>query len=239
MAQMMPEAALLVGGLGTRLRPITYRVPKALVSIRGTPFISHLLAKLSAMGIRQCVLLTGYKHGMVKKYCGSGRKWGLGISYSREKKPLGTGGALVAAKGRLAMTTLAMNGDSWVEYDLGRFLQFHRKKRALASILAMQGSLRDRGAIKLAKGGRVMFFGEKQHSGRGVFNTGVYLLEKKAVAILEKKVKAGRLQGSFSLEREGFPLLMKRKGLYAHVCPGKFLDIGTFKALSEAHRIIK
>ena len=227
-------AAVLVGGLGTRLRPLTYRVPKPLVKVRGTPFISYVLSKLSSLKVKKCVLLTGYKHGMVKRYCKDGKKWGMEITYSMEREPLGTGGALLNAFPNPSQTILVMNGDSWVDLDLEKFLFFHREKKALASIFAMEGDLSARGAISCSKSGRVRRFLEKQKGGFGAFNTGAYLFEPAAINFLHALASRGKLPSAFSMEKDGFPALAGKNGLYAYVGQGHFLDMGTFESLSRA-----
>jgi mannose-1-phosphate guanylyltransferase len=228
-------AVLLVGGKGTRLRPITYRVPKALVRIRGRPFIHYLLSQLSGLGIRNCILLTGYKHGMIRDYCGSGSRWGLKIAYLRERKPLGTGGALLNAKGKIKTTALVVNSDTYSDFDIGEFLEFHKKRRALATIFAIHGSLAGKGAIKADKSGRVARFSEKQKSGSGLFNAGVYIIEPEALELLHRKIW-DRKKRKFSLEEEGFPALMASRRLYAYKGKGRFLDIGTFESLAKARK---
>ncbi len=234
----MPIAVVLVGGLGTRLRPLTLKVPKPLIPINGIPFISFVLEKISSLGIRECLLLTGYKHHMVEKYCGSGKRWGLSLHYCKENEPLGTGGALLAASKKIKGTVLVLNGDSFLEMDLLQFLSFHRKNKALASIFALHGSLSARGAIKISPGGRAEEFLEKQKSGVGFFNTGAYLIEPSAIGMLQKKISMGALSPKFSMEKDGFPIFVGKKKLYAFRGKGRFLDIGTFESLSKASRTV-
>lgn len=231
-------AAVLAGGLGTRLRPLTYRVPKPLVKVAGKPFLHYVLQRISGMGIKKCILLTGYKHGLIKKFCGNGSKWGLGIRYSREKRQLGTGGALALLKNRAKQTLLVMNGDTYLDLPLGQFLSFHRKKKSLATVFVMRGSLKARGAVLMRKSGKVLRFLEKQKSGNGHFNTGAYLLEPDALLLLASEMEKGRLQENFSMEKDGFPLLIKAKRMHAFVGKGKFLDMGTFESLTRAHRLV-
>lgn len=237
----MPEgviAAILAGGLGTRLRPLTLRMPKPLVRVSGRPFLHYLLSTVSSMGIRKCLLLTGYKGGMVRAFCGSGAKWGLSITYSSERQPLGTGGALYSARKKIRSTALVLNGDSWLGINLRDFHSFHKKSRGWATIFAMRGPLAQRGAIVTGRGGLVRKFLEKQKGGAGLFNTGAYLLEPSALDFLAGEVSAGRLPSKFSMERDGFPLLAARGRLRAYVGRGRFLDMGTFSSLLSAHKVL-
>lgn len=231
-------AIVLAGGLGTRLRPLTLRAPKPMLRVAGRPFLGHLLSKISSMGIRDCLLLTGYKHKMVQDYCKSGKRWGLRIAYSREGSPLGTGGAIYRARGSIRSTALVLNGDSWLDISLGEFLAFHRRSRAQATLFVMKGPLAARGSVRFGRSGRVREFLEKQKGGTGYFNTGAYLLEPRAISFLAEKIAAGSLPAKFSMEREGFPLLAASKSLFAFRGKGTFLDIGTFSSLLLAHRIV-
>jgi NDP-sugar pyrophosphorylase family protein len=232
----MPTAVILVGGLGTRLRPLTLRTPKPLLKIAGKPFLHHLLHNLSSHGVKKCILLTGYKHQMIRRFCGNGSKWGMKVQYSQETRPLGTGGAIMRAKGKFSGAVLVMNGDSWVGLELEKFLRFHRRLHSPATLFAMKGKLSARGAVYLGNNGRVVGFSEKGKSGVGFFNTGAYLLEQSALGFLQQKIKNGSLGDSFSLEKDGFPLLISKKSLHAYVGTGHFLDIGTFESLSYAER---
>ncbi|VVB58886.1 Bifunctional protein GlmU [Candidatus Anstonella stagnisolia] len=227
-------AVVLAGGLGTRLRPITLNIPKPLVRINEKPFLDYLLQKISSMGIRDVVLLTGYKHEMIEKYCRKGQKWGIRIKYSREPSPLGTGGAILKARKLIKNTALVLNGDSYFQLNLQGFLSSHQKNNSLATIFAMHGSLSDRGAIISSKNGQVLSFLEKQKGGFGLFNTGAYLIEPSALSFLAKKIHSRK----FSMEKDGFPQLVAKKCMYAYKGKGKFLDIGTFAALAGAHKIL-
>jgi NDP-sugar pyrophosphorylase family protein len=231
-------AVVLAGGLGTRLRPITDSLPKPLVAVKGRPFLDFLLEKIARMGMKRCLLLVGYRGKMIEDYCGKGEKWGLDISYSHEKEQLGTGGALVNAASRLQASALVLNGDSYLEIDARAFFAFHCRRKAQATVYAMQGSLEARGEVVAGEGGCVLEFREKKSSGFGLFNTGTYIIEKRAVDFLAGEVRAGRLPANFSMEKDGFPLLATREELYAYVGKGMFLDIGTFKSLEEAGEVL-
>jgi len=231
-------AVVLAGGLGTRLRPITEKVPKPLVPVKGRPFLDFLLEKIARMGVKKCVLLVGYKGKMIENYCKDGKKWGLKIAYSHEKEQLGTGGALVNAVTHLKGAALVLNGDSYLDIDARAFYAFHCKRNAQATVYAMQGTLEARGEVVADEAGRVSSFREKQSSGFGLFNTGAYIIEKRAADFLAQRVLEKKLPAAFSMEHDGFPLFVKKGWLFAHVGTGKFLDIGTFKSLEEAGEVL-
>ncbi|MFA6328996.1 MAG: nucleotidyltransferase family protein [Candidatus Micrarchaeia archaeon] len=232
-------AVVLAGGLGTRLRPITYSVPKPLVEVDGKPFIHYLLVSLKKAGIRKCLLLTGYMHEKVEAYCKDGREWGLGITYSPEKEQLGTGGAILNAAAKIRSTALVLNGDSLLGMDVGEFLAWHKKNKAWVTVYANRGELEGRGAIVMGKGSRVAQFLEKQKKGDGIFNTGAYLIEPEALDFLRKKMRGGELGTAFSMEREGFPLFVTQGTMHAYVGEGPFLDMGTHETLAQAGTIVR
>lgn len=234
-----PIAAILVGGLGTRLRPLTYAVPKPLIKINKKPFIFYLLSSLSSLGIKDVVLLVGYEGDKVRRCCGDGKKFGLDITYSEEKELLGTGGALLHAFPSPNRPVLLVNGDTYFKFDLKNFIKFHKKKKALISVYAIEGELADRGAIILKKSGRIKQFLEKQKTGFGPFNAGAYLIEPLAIRYIDSLVAKGKIPKAFSIEKDIFPIFAAKNKLFAYVAHGYFLDIGTFESLRKAQEFFK
>lgn len=110
-----PRLALLAGGLGTRLRPLTAATPKLLIPVAGEPFLAHQLRRLAAEGLREIVLCCGHLGDQIEAFAGDGGRFGLSVVYSHDgDHPLGTGGALHAALPRLGSQFLVMYGDSWL-----------------------------------------------------------------------------------------------------------------------------
>jgi NDP-sugar pyrophosphorylase family protein len=115
---MMPTVAILAGGLGTRLHPLTRTMPKSLVSVAARPFVAHQLERLAAGGFRRVVLCVGHLGEAVKEYVGNGRAFGLEVEYSWDgDHPLGTGGALRKACSLLGDTFAVTYGDSYLDID--------------------------------------------------------------------------------------------------------------------------
>mgnify|MGYP000852379171 CR=1 FL=1 len=114
---MLP-VAILAGGLATRLRPVTEKIPKSLVEVEGEPFLSHQLRLLVSQGIRRAVLCTGYLGEMVQDYAGDGSRFGIELSYSPDGPTLrGTAGALKNALPLLGEQFLVIYGDSYLPAD--------------------------------------------------------------------------------------------------------------------------
>ncbi len=223
-------AAVIAGGLGTRLRAVVADRPTVLAEVRGRPFIAYLLDQLAAAGVRRAVLCTGHLGEQVAARLGRAHG-ALALEYSREETPLGTAGALRLALPRLGSDpVLAVNGDSFCDADLGAFWRWHRDQRAPASmLLAEVPDTRRFGRVTTAPGGAVAALVEKGEApGRGWINAGVYLLS-------DRVLRAIPPDRAVSLEREVLPAWIG-KGLRGFCAAGAFLDIGTPESYAEAER---
>src|SRR5579863_3593653 len=121
-------AVLLVGGMGTRLRSVVPSMPKPLASVGHQSFLELLVKQLRSQGVRHILMCTGYLADQVESEFGDGGEWGMAIEYSQEATPLGTAGAIKLARDQLkgAAEFLVMNGDSFLDLDLGELFRFHR-----------------------------------------------------------------------------------------------------------------
>ena len=221
-------AAILAGGLGTRLRTAVGDRPKVLAEVKGRPFLAWLLEHLEGFGLKQVVLCTGFKAEEVERTVG--RSFGgLSILHSRESAPLGTGGALRQAlpflrSGRI----LVLNGDSFCDVDLEAFGAFHLARRGRASLaLAHVKDARRFGRVRLDESDQISEFAEKESApGAGWINAGVYLFDRPLIEALPAKM-------ALSLEREILPMWIPQ-GLFGFKTTGRFLDIGTPESYAEA-----
>jgi MurNAc alpha-1-phosphate uridylyltransferase len=139
---VMPPLALLAGGLATRMRPLTDRIPKALLEVAGEPFIAHQLRLIRREGITRVVLCVGYKWEMIEAFVGDGSKFGLQVIYCVDGPTLlGTGGALRKALPRLGPEILVMYGDSWLDTAYAPVVEAFRSsgKPALMTVYRNDG----------------------------------------------------------------------------------------------------
>ena len=223
-------AAILAGGMGTRLRSVVADRPKVLAEIRGRPFLAYLLDQLAGAGVRTVVLCTGYLGEQVQAMFGD--SYGsLRLVYSQESSPLGTAGALRLALPLFkAETVLVMNGDSFCEANLRAFWAWHCARSADATLLLTRMLDTKRyGRVHVDEDGLVLRFDEKgQNGGPGWINAGIYLLNRRLLLTIPSS-------GAVSLEREMFPAWIGR-GLYGYRSEGRFLDIGTPEAYILAER---
>src|SRR6266852_2145532 len=119
------KALILAGGLGTRLRPLTFSIPKPLLPIGETPILQIIIEQMKTAGIEEIILATGYQAELIRTFCGDGSKFGVNISYVHEHEPLGTAGPLSLARRHFEpdQTFLLMNGDILTKLDFAEFLE--------------------------------------------------------------------------------------------------------------------
>lgn len=233
----LPPAAILAGGLGTRLRSAYAAGPKSMAPVGGKPFLDYLLRWLSSEGVEEVILCVGYKRSHIQRYVGAGRKWGLRVKYSIEKELLGTGGALRQAIRLVSCKRMVVvNGDTFVDVSLGDLLRFHESRNAAATVTAVEVTDSHRyGSLRLDEEQRIMAFlektkctdGEKSGTRKQFINGGVYVFEED----LLRSIHSNR---QVSLEREVFPLLVTKKNVYGFATDAFFLDIGLPEDLRRA-----
>lgn len=231
-AKSAVQAVVLAGGKGTRLRACVPERPKPMALVAGRPFLEWLLCWLRHWGIREVLLCVGYRAETIRSHFGGGSAWGLRIGYSEEQTPLGTGGALRLALPRLVSDpVLVLNGDSYCEAPLDRFLAFHRQRDAGGSLLLVPGvEPRRYGSVAIDDEGRVVRFCEKAAGTVDPWvSAGLYLLAPGLLAT----IPAGRY---VSLEREMFPWWLSRLAGFAGEWP--FLDIGTPESYRQAQAFL-
>lgn len=226
-------AAILAGGLGTRLKVAVSDKQKVLAEVGGRPFLTYLLDQISSAGIRKVVLCTGYKADEIREKLGD--VYGpLSLLYSTEDRPLGTGGALRLALPYLSSDTImVMNGDSYIDTNLATYVDwFFRKERDVALLLTKAPDTTRYGKVTVNQDGNIAVFDEKgTRPGPGWVSAGIYLMKKSLIA----SIPAGR---AYSLERELFPYLAGDR-LFGFCCKGRFIDIGTPDSYAIAEDFFK
>jgi NDP-sugar pyrophosphorylase family protein len=231
-AQLGPvtDAAILVGGFGTRLRPVVGDRPKALAPIARRPFLSYLLEQIAAAGIERAVLCTGHLGQQLEATFGD-RFGGLRLTYSREPEPRGTAGAVRLAEPLLqGEPVLVLNGDSYCDAPLGDFVAWYGSRPAAPSgslLLNWADDTARYGAVDVDAAGDIVAFCEKGGSSApGWISAGIYLLARRLVMSIPADAPV-------SLERDVFPAWVGR-GLAGHRTRAPFLDIGTPESYAQA-----
>ena len=230
---MKMKALILIGGLGTRLRPFTCHTPKPLLPIVNRPFLEYQFELIRRHGIKEVILCMAYLPGEFKNYFGTGRKWGINIHYVEEKEPLGTGGAIGNAAQLIDGPTLIFNGDILTDVDLSGMMRFHAKNNAFITIALTR--VKDPtiyGLVETDGKNRIKRFLEKPSWDEVTCNTinaGIYIFEPEAMQFIPKGLQ-------FSVERNLFPnLLAKKYGLYGYTFNTYWMDIGTTEKYLASH----
>jgi NDP-sugar pyrophosphorylase family protein len=220
------QAVLLVGGLGTRLRPLTYRLPKALMPVANLPLIAYEIIPLVRAGVTRIVLAMGYKADSLRSQLGDGEAWGAELVYAEETEPLDTAGAIANAAGHLDGPFFACNGDMIYDVDLVALARAHVEHQALVTFCLRQApDISHFGLIQWADGGQVTAFKEKaacDEAGRNTVNSGFYVMSPEIM---------DHIPGGcpYSSERQLFPdLLARGLRLHAHQPDrqGYWADVG-------------
>ncbi len=227
-----PPVLLLVGGMGTRLRPVLSDKPKPLAPIGEISFLELLVLQIRSQGLHNLVMCTGFEAGQIHREFEEGHRWNVNIKYSEETHPLGTAGAIKLA-GRFLQESadfVVMNGDSFLELDLRLLVQFHREQGGLATIAVRHVPDAARyGTVHVDAQHRVTRFSEKIGMPTpGLINGGVYVFNREVLNQIP--------QGPVSLEKDVLPAL-SNQGIFALEQDGMFIDIGTPEDYARAQAL--
>jgi mannose-1-phosphate guanylyltransferase len=219
------QAIVLVGGQGTRLRPLTLDVPKPALTLVDRPFLAYMVEWLASHGVSEVVLAAGALPEVLREALGEQEHGGVRLTYAVEPRRLGTAGAIrfaaEALGDRLQERFLALNGDVLADLDLGALLRAHEERGARATLaLHPVSDAAAYGLVRTDADGAVLEFAEKTGEARpGEINAGAYVLERSVLDL----IPPGR---EVSIEREVFPRLVG-EGLGALCLEGYWMDIGT------------
>ena len=228
------RAVVLVGGFGTRLRPLTFTTPKPMLSVGHRPIIENLVTMLSAAGVTEVVLALGFKPEPFMAAFPDGRCAGVALHYAVEPEPLDTGGAIRFAADHAGIddTFVVVNGDVLTDLDVERLVDFHRRKGAEATLhLTPVDDPSAYGVVDLDDDGRVRRFVEKPAPGTApsnLINAGTYVFEPSVLG----RIPTGR---KVSIERETFPLLVDDGRLFALSTDDYWIDTGRPDTFRQAN----
>ena len=231
------KAILLVGGKGTRLRPLTIHAPKPIVPIFNRPFLHYQLDIVKQVPeIDEVILSLNYQPRRIEDVFGDGRDVGIKISYAVEPDPLGTGGAVRYAGGSLTDSVVVFNGDVLTQVDLGGVIALHRDRRAKATIvLTPVENPTAYGLVETDAAGNIQRFLEKPKPDEitcNTINAGIYVLEPSTFDRIPRNT-------AWSIERSFFPSFIERGETFvAAIDRGYWIDIGTPEQYMQVHRDI-
>lgn len=220
--------ALLAGGLATRLRPITEKIPKALVDIDGRPFIDHQLALLHRNGIRRVVMCLGYRGEMVQEHCGDGARYDMQLAYSFDgEKLMGTGGALKRAAHLLDDVFWVMYGDSYMDIDYRAVLDAFARSGAQGLMTVLRNGNRwDKSNVVFKNGKLVKYDKRNVTPEMDYIDYGVGILRRDVLSELpdDRPVDVAEL----------YTRMVDEGRMIGYEVTNRFYEIGTPTALDEA-----
>ena len=229
---MKTSAILLVGGMGTRLMPLTSKTPKPMLQVAGVPFTEHQIRKAAQAGISEIVLATSYKAELFEPYFGDGAKFGIKIKYAVEEVALGTGGGIRNAAALLddCDQVVIFNGDVLSGHNLAAQIQSHINNKAdITLYLTKVEDARAYGCVELLADNQVKSFLEKMENPvSNLINAGCYIFNRRVI----DQIPANQV---ISVERDTFPsFLSSGVKVYGYLDNSYWLDIGNPQALVKA-----
>jgi len=245
------KAMILAAGKGTRVRPLTYDLPKPMIPILGKPVMAYLIEHLAKYGVRDIMVNVSYLHEKIEEYFGDGHQYGVQIGYSFEgyttddsvvvPQPIGSAGGMKKIQefgGFFDDTTIVLCGDAVINLDIQSALFEHRRKGALASVITREvpwDKVSSYGVVVSDKDGRIEAFQEKPSQEAALSNhvsTGIYIFEPAVLDLIPKDTV-------FDIGSDLFPLLVE-KGLpfYAQSRSFNWIDIGNIKDYWEVSQSV-
>lgn len=231
MGHNRPKTAIfLLGGEGTRFRPITYEMPKALLPLQGKTVPEHLFNLFKKYGITRFIFSLGYKAEKIREYFGNGSKWGVEIIYVVEEKPMGSAGAIKLAKQYLNNSSfIVTNGDELKDIDIEDMYKAHKETGAKITVALTTVENPSAYGVAAMKGNRILKFVEKpkkEDSPSNLINSGLSIWEPNALETIP--------QGFSMYEKDVFPILAERRELFGYIFEGQWFDTGTPERYEKA-----
>ncbi len=228
-ANVPSKAVILAGGKGTRLRPITYEIPKALIPVHGKTLTEHLFDLLKKHGVGEIIMAVGHMKEKIIAHYTDGSKFGINLSYLEENEPLGTAGPLKLGRELLTETFIASNGDELKNIDIEEMYNLHREKSALATIALTTIDDPSMYGVARLSGSRILEFVEKpqkEEAPSNLINSGFYILEPEVINLIP--------DGFSLLEKDVFPKLAKMGRLFGYPFSGQWFDTGNIERYERA-----
>lgn len=230
------KAVIMAGGFGTRLRPLTANIPKPMVPMVGKPVMEYIVELLKKHGIKDIISILYFQSEQIESYFGDGSRWGVKMSYIKADADYGTAGAVKNAQSLIDDSFIIISGDVLTDFDLTEAIDFHKKRRAQATIvLTRVENPLSYGIVIINKVGKITRFLEKPGWGQvfsDTVNTGIYILQPEVLDLIPPKT-------DFDFSKNLYPHMLENKmRLFGHVAPGYWRDIGNIEEYFLAHQDI-
>ena len=216
------KAVILAGGMGTRMRPLTYVIPKPMLPIGGKPLLEHTIRYLKSYGLKELVVCVAYLKNHIKDYFKDGSDFGVTIEYAEAEMPLGTAGQLKTAEKKISGPFLAMNGDIITSLNIAKLIKFHKKATGIGTISLKKFEVKvPYGHVEIDQKEKLIKKFVEKPTFSFLANAGIYIFEDRIFDYIPK----GK---AVSLERETFPLLLEKgERLNGYYEEAYWADVGT------------
>ena len=227
---------ILTAGEGVRMRPLTSNIPKPLLPVAGRPFLEHNIESLKAAGIKDLILLVGWKANRVREHFGDGKDYGVKIEYVEQKERLGTAHAIGMVEGRTDGPFLCLYGDVVLtKKSVNGMLEHYKKVKGSVVALASVLDPRRYGCVEVEDGVVKSIVEKPESPTSNLVNAGAYVLEPEIFDAIRSTGKSVR--GEYEVT-DSFRILMDKKHLFAHKLTGEWIDVARPWDLLEANRIL-
>ncbi len=230
----MLKGVIMAGGFGTRLRPLTSKIPKPMVPIMNKPMIEHIVHLLVKHGIKDIVVLVFYHPNVIRNFLKDGSQFGASIQYMKAEADYGTAGSVRNAYDLFrGSRTLVISGDVLTDCDLTAAVKFHETKKSKATlVLTRVSDPLQYGVVITEESGRIARFLEKPTWGEvfsDTVNTGIYVVEPDVIEMIPYREE-------YDFSKDLFPLMLKQKmPLFGYAAEGYWRDVGNLNEYVEAH----
>ena len=228
-ANVPKKAVILAGGKGTRLRPITYEIPKALIPVHGKTLTEHLFDLFKKYDIKDIIMAVGHMKGKIEEHFTDGSRFGIKLSYIEETEPLGTAGPLKLGKNMLTESFIVSNGDELKDINIEEMYQLHKESNALVTIALTTVEDPSKYGVARLSGSKILEFVEKpkkEEAPSKLINSGFYIMEPEVIDLIPK--------GFSMLEKDVFPKLAKMGRLFGYPFSGQWFDTGNIERYEKA-----
>ena len=227
---LRPKAVVLAAGLGSRLQPYTFFLPKPMLPLGDKPLLEHLVLWLKQNGVAEFIFSVSYLRKSIEGYFANGRELGVKITYARSKSPLGIAGQLLNTYDMVKSTFYLLYGDSIFDFDLKPMLKLHRSSGAVLTMGLMQHTQQfPYGIIEVGKDGQVTSWKEKPKVG-GLINIGCYVMEPKIFEYIPNRM--------YPFDDVVRKMISSGEKVSSYVVEGKeFMDIGDEKSYKRVYEL--
>lgn len=222
---------IIAAGKGTRLLPLTEKMPKVMLEVGGKPIIEHIIGTMKSTGITDIIITTHHLSQMIQDYFSDGKDFGVNIMYTREKELVGNAGGIKPLEGFIDGTFVVIYGDNIAKADLAEMIRFHKKKGASATmgVYREMEKPRTKGIVEAVEGRIVSFEEKPERPKSNLANAAIYVLEPSVFKHIP--------EGFSDFGKDVFPGMMANgEPLYAFEVES-LIDIGTFETLEKARNL--